>query len=105
MQKKKEEVFNNRFSGTVKIKGKEYKLIDAPLKPFERAFTSLGNASRAIAFKTFADKYMSEGYTFEKDPELFKSLARRLNEQTGRGKENEYVKKSKPISYNGNLVS
>lgn len=96
-EREKEEIFNNRFSGTIKVKGKEYKLIDAPLKPFERAFTTLGNVTRVTGFRTIAAKYMNEGYTFEKDPELFKSLARRLNEQTGRGQQNEYVENAAKV--------
>jgi len=93
----KEEAFSNRFSGTIKIKGKEYKVIDAPLKPFERAFTTLGNASRVIAFKNAATQYMRRGYTFQNNPELFKSLANRLNTETGRGKENEIIRNASEI--------
>lgn len=93
----KEEAFSNRFSGTIKIKGKEYKIIDAPLKPFERAFTTLGNASRVIAFKNAATQYMRRGYTFQNNPKLFKSLANRLNTETGRGKENEIIRNASEI--------
>ena len=90
-EREKEEIFNNRFDGTIKMNGKEYKLIAAPLKPFERAFTTLGNVTRVVGFRTTAEKYMREGYTWKKDPEIFKSLAQRLNTETGRGKLNEYV--------------
>lgn len=90
-EREKEEIFNNRFNGTIKIKGKEYKLLDAPLKPFERAFTTLGNVTRVVGYRTISQKYKREGYTPEKDPELFKSLAKRLNTETGRGQVNEYV--------------
>ena len=93
----KEEAFSNRFSGTIKIEGEEYKVIDAPLKPFERAFTTLGNASRVIAFKNAATQYMRQGYTFQNNPELFKSLANRLNTETGRGKENEIIRNASEI--------
>ncbi len=96
-EREKEEIFNNRFSGTVKVKGKEYKLIDVPLKPFERAFTTLGNVTRVTAYRNISRKYKEEGYTREKDPELFKSLARRLNEQTGRGMVNEYVEQANKV--------
>jgi hypothetical protein len=100
-EREKEEIFSNRFSGTIKIKGKEYKLIDAPLKPFERAFTTLGNVTRVVGFRTIAEKYMKEGYTWEKDPELFKSLANRLNTETGRGKQNEYIENASKIITKG----
>ena len=90
-EREKEEIFNNRFNGTVKIKGKEYKLLDAPLKPFERAFTTLGNVTRVVGYRTISAKYKRQGYTPEKNPELFKSLAKRLNTETGRGEVNEYV--------------
>lgn len=93
----KEEIFNNRFSGTVKVKGKEYKLLDVPLKPFERAFTTLGNVTRVVGFRTISANYMREGYTWEKDPELFKSLAKRLNTETGRGQVNDYVQHANKI--------
>ncbi len=96
-EREKEEIFSNRFSGTVKVKGKEYKVIDAPLKPFERAFTTLGNVARVTAFRNAAEKYKKDGYTWEKDPELFKSLARRLNEQTGRGRLNEHIDRASKI--------
>lgn len=90
-EREKEEIFDKRFNGTVKIKGKEFQLIGAPLKPFERAFTTLGNVTRVVGFRTISAKYMRQGHTWENSPELFKSLARRLNEQTGRGKQNEYI--------------
>lgn len=90
-EREKEEIFNNRFNGTVKIKGKEYKLLDAPLKPFERAFTTLGNVTRVVGYRTISEKYKREGYTVKDNPELFKSLAKRLNTETGRGEVNEYV--------------
>ena len=96
-EREKEEIFNNRFSGTIKIKGKEYKILDAPLKPFERAFTTLGNVTRVVGYRTMADKYKQEGYTIEKDPELFKSLAKRLNTETGRGDVNEYVEMANKV--------
>jgi len=96
-ESEKEEAFNNRFNGTVKIKGKEYKLIDAPLRPFERAFTTMGNAVRVLAFKNIAGKYLEQGYTFEKNPDVFKSLAERLNTESGRGKENEIVRKASDL--------
>ncbi len=96
-EREKEEIFNNRFSGTVKIKGKEYKLLDAPLKPFERAFTTLGNVTRVVGYRTISAKYKREGYTSEKNPELFKSLAKRLNTETGRGEVNEYVNNANKV--------
>ena len=96
-EREKEEIFNNRFDGTIKVKGKEYKLIGAPLKPFERAFTTLGNVTRVVGYRTISAKYKKEGYTPEKNPELFKSLAKRLNTETGRGTVNEYVDKANKI--------
>lgn len=96
-EREKEEIFSNRFNGTVKIKGKEYKLIDAPLRPFERAFTTLGNVTRVVGFRTISQKYLDEGYSWEENPELFKSLAKRLNTETGRGDINEYVDKANKV--------
>jgi len=97
IEREKEEIFNNRFNGTVKIKGNEYKLIDAPLRPFERAFTTLGNVTRVVGYRTISAKYKREGFTPEKNPKLFESLATRLNTETGRGNVNEYVDKANKV--------
>lgn len=96
-----EEQFSGRYSGKIKFKGKEYKALDWVLTPFERAFTSLGNISRVMAFEKFANKYMEQGNTFENNPELFKSLARRLNAQTGRGKLNDKVQEASDLISKG----
>jgi len=82
---------------TVKIKGKEYKVLNTLLSPFERAFTSLGNNMRAIAFTEYAQKLQSEGKTFENSPELYKDIANMLNTETGRGKLNEHIQKANEL--------
>ena len=56
------------------IRVPEVRVIDAPLKPFERAFTTLGNVTRVVGYRTISAKYKREGYTVEKNPELFKGL-------------------------------
>lgn len=95
-----EEAFSGRYS-KIKIRGKEYDLPDRILAPFERAFTSLGNSSRALAFSLRAEKYLDQGFTFENNPKLFKSLAERLNTQTGRGKLNEKIQAANEIVSKG----
>jgi len=82
---------------TVKIKGKEYKVLNTLLSPFERAFTSLGNNMRAIAFTEYAQKLQSEGKTFENSPESYKDIANMLNTETGRGKLNEHIQKANEL--------
>jgi hypothetical protein len=101
-QEKREEAFSGKtWDIKFKIKGKEYGVLDRMLSPFERAFTSLGNNMRVIAFRTLADKLMKEGYTFEKNPEVFKDLATMLNTETGRGKQNEYIEKATKLVTKG----
>ena len=91
LQEGRDEMFPDRFKAIIKIKGKEYgwlkigdkkyELFDV-LKPFERAFTSLGNSLRVIQFRTDAQKLYEQGYTFENNPEQFKKLATRINAST-----------------------
>jgi hypothetical protein len=91
LEEGKEEMFPTRFRAIIKLNGKEYgwmniggkkyELFDV-LKPFERAFTSLGNSLRVIKFRTDAEKLYSKGITFENNPEEFKKLASRINNMT-----------------------
>ena len=97
-----EEVFGGKhYDITVKIKGEKYKILDKLLSPFERAFTSLGNHVRVIAFSELAQKAMNEGYTFEKNPEIFKGYAEMLNTETGRGRSNEVIERNMNIVTKG----
>ena len=97
-----EEVFGGQhYDITVKIKGKKYKILEKLLSPFERAFTSLGNHVRVIAFSELAQKAMNEGYTFEKNPEIFKGYAEMLNTETGRGRANEMIERNMNIVTKG----
>lgn len=91
LEEGRDEMFPQRFKAIIKIKGKEYgyvniggkkyELFDV-LKPFERAFTSLGNSLRVIKFRTDAEKLYEKGYTFENNPDAFKKLAIRINNMT-----------------------
>ncbi len=91
LEKAKDEFFPTRFKAIIKLNGKEYgwlnmggkkyELFDV-LKPFERAFTSLGNSLRVIKFRTETEKMYEKGLTFEKNPEQFKALATRINAMT-----------------------
>ena len=97
----KEEMFPDRFRAIIKIKGKEYgwlkigdkkyELFDV-LKPFERAFTSIGNSLRVIKFRTEAEKMYEKGITFENNPEEFKKLATRINAMTSASEPNKAFK-------------
>jgi hypothetical protein len=97
----KEEMFPDRFKAIIKVKGKEYGWINIGgkkyeifdvLKPFERAFTSLGNSLRVIKFRTEAEKMYEKGITFENNPEEFKKMATRINAMTSASKPNEAFK-------------
>jgi len=67
--------------GWIKTKNGKYELLDIS-KPFERQFTSLGNWLRVVKFRTEAEKLYEKGFTYEKNPEEFKTLAKRLNNLT-----------------------
>jgi cell fate (sporulation/competence/biofilm development) regulator YmcA (YheA/YmcA/DUF963 family) len=75
------DVFNNTYWDDVKINGKNW----APTKPFERAFTSLGNYIRLNIFLRRAEKLLAEGKTIENSLEEYKFIAQVVNNMTGRG--------------------
>ena len=91
LEEGREQLFPDRFKAIVKIKGKtygymkigegKYELLDIS-KPFERQFVSLGNSLRVIKFRTEAEKLLEKGYTFEKNPQEFEGLAKRINNLT-----------------------
>jgi len=91
LEEGRDQMFPDRFKAIVKIKGKtygymkigdgKYELLDIS-KPFERQFVSLGNTLRVIKFRTEANKLIEDGYTFEKNPQEFEGLAKRINNLT-----------------------
>lgn len=101
LEEGKDEMFPTRFKAIIKINGneygwiniggKKYELFDV-LKPFERAFTSLGNSLRVIKFRTEAEKMYSKGITFENNPEEFKKMATRINTNTSAADPNKAFK-------------
>lgn len=83
----REEVFsNNVLDKSFKIGDKTYNIGKYTTKPFERLFTSMGNALRVDVFLKISEKWYEEGKTYESNPEDYKSLANMLNTMTGRGK-------------------
>ena len=94
LEEGRDQMFPDRFKAIVKIKGKtygymkvgdgKYELLDIS-KPFERQFVSLGNTLRVIKFRTEANKLIEDGYTFEKNPQEFEGLAKRINNLTSGG--------------------
>jgi hypothetical protein len=87
LAKNKEEIFDrNLLNKDFVIKGKRFNIGKWTSAPFERAFTSMGNAIRAGEFVRVAEKFTKEGKTFENSEKLYKDLAALLNTQTGRGK-------------------
>ena len=94
----REEVFsNNALDKSFKIGDKTYNIGKYTTKPFERLFTSMGNALRVDVFLKIAEKWYEEGKTFESNPEDYKSLANMLNTMTGRGKLAPAVQKASDI--------
>jgi hypothetical protein len=77
----KSDLFNDTYYDDMVVNGKNV----APTKPFERAFTSLGNYIRINLFLRRAEKLLLEGKTFENSPEEFKVIAELVNNMTGRG--------------------
>jgi hypothetical protein len=83
----KEESFdNNLLNKDIVIKGKRYNIGKYTTKPFERAFTSMGNSLRTKIFLDIANQLMESGKTFDSHPDLFKDAATLANTLTGRGK-------------------
>jgi len=91
LEETREDYFPDRFKAVVKINGKtygwvnikghKYELLDIS-KPFERQFTALGNILRVVEFRTQAEKLYQKGLTWEKNPEEFKTLGKRLDNLT-----------------------
>lgn len=97
-EQNKEEIFdNNLLNKDIVIKGKKYNIGKYATRPFERAFTSLGNAMRVNMFTKIAERWVGEGKSFETHPEEFKSLAKMLNTQTGRGKLHTQVERASQL--------
>jgi hypothetical protein len=87
-QEKREEAFSdNLLDKTFRGPGgKYYNIGKYTTRPFERAFTSMGNAIRVEVFLRVAEKWHSQGKTFDSNPQDYKALAQMLNTETGRGK-------------------
>jgi len=101
-EQNKEEIFdNNLLNKDIVIRGKKYNIGKYATRPFERAFTSLGNAMRVNMFTKIANRMIDEGKTFETHPDEFKSLAKVLNTQTGRGKLHTQVERASQLVTSG----
>ena len=86
-EQKREEAFSdNILDKDFTYKGKKYNIGKYTTRPFERMFTSMGNALRVDVFLRISEKWHDKGITFETHPEDYKALARMLNTETGRGK-------------------
>lgn len=75
----KEEAFTSNLAGKLPLG--VGKLVNAS----ERAYTGYLNAIRTGVFTSEAQKLIRDGYTFENNPEEFKSLAKVINVLSGRG--------------------
>ena len=97
-EQNKEEVFDkNLLNKDFKIGGKKFNIGKYVTRPFERAFTSLGNAMRVNMFARITEKWADEGKTFETNPEDYKALATLLNTETGRGKLHTQIERASQL--------
>jgi hypothetical protein len=97
-ESEKNDIFNDTYFDYLKIKtkgGKEVSL--AFTKPFERAFTSLGNNLRVHIFLRKVEELEAQGKTFENAPEEYKSVASVINNISGRGTMIKSVEKHNDI--------
>ena len=86
-EQKREEAFSdNLLDKDFKAFGRKVNIGKYTTRPFERMFTSMGNALRVDVFLRIAEQWHEKGMTFETHPEDYKALARMLNTETGRGK-------------------
>jgi len=74
----REEAFISRLMQQIPVIGQIIKFA-------ERAYVGFLNKLRVDVFKTFADEFLSKGYSPVKDRELFKATAEVVNTFTGRG--------------------
>jgi len=74
----REEAFISRLMQQIPIIGQVIKFA-------ERAYVGFLNKLRVDVFKTFADEFLSKGYSPVKDKDLFKATAEVVNTFTGRG--------------------
>jgi hypothetical protein len=73
-----EEAFMGNIAEKIPVVGKL-------VKGSERAYVAYLNKMRVDLFNRFADQFEENGYTFNNSPELYKGLARWINNSTGRG--------------------
>jgi hypothetical protein len=85
-ESEKNDIYNDTYWDKMKVTLKNGKTIDlAPTKPFERAFTSLGNNIRVNIFLKRAEIMMDKGITINNSPNEYKALASVINNLSGRG--------------------
>jgi hypothetical protein len=86
-ESEKNDIYNDTYWDRMQVKLKNGKTINlAPTKPFERAFTSLGNNLRVNVFLRRAEYLMDKkGITINNHPEEYKALASVVNNLSGRG--------------------
>jgi len=90
MEAKKEELYaNNLLDKEIKIGNKKVNLWTNTGGIFERIFTMMGNSLRLKMFEAKVNELVAEGKTIDSHPEEYKSVARVINELTGRGKVHE----------------
>jgi hypothetical protein len=85
-ESEKNDIYNDTYWDKMQVKRADGTTINlAPTKPFERAFTSLGNNIRVNIFLKRADVMMDKGITINNHPEEYKALASVVNNLSGRG--------------------
>lgn len=99
----REEEFTSNLAEKIPIIGKSIKYKGKTIIPgidaiggAERAYSSYLNVLRTGVFLDGADKLQRQGYTFENNPEQFKSLAKVINIFSGRGDIPEFLGGKQP---------
>lgn len=84
--KSKEEMFAPSYlDDKIKVGGKTITVGQYVTKPFERAYTSLGNHLRVSLFLQKMHEFELQGKTFENSEQEYKDMALVINNLTGRG--------------------
>lgn len=91
------EIFNDTYWDRMNLTIGGKKVNIAPTKPFERAFTQLGNSLRVNVFLRQAEQLEMDGVFFEENPEEYLSLAKVVNNMSGRGTMTEKLQRHQEL--------
>lgn len=93
-ESERSDIFNDTYWDDLNIKHKGKKVNIAPTKPFERAFTSLGNHLRVSIFLSRAAQLQEQGKTYDTHPKEYELIAEVINNMTGQGEISKELSKT-----------